>query len=155
MDVQKKPDKSVYVAAPIVGITETQEKQIKAVIHQCIVQFGGKNVYCPASLRIPNAWNMPLNEWARCVFTNDVMEIDRSEIVVVCDYGRNATAGTAWEAGYAFAKGSKVLVVQMPGVDEVSLMVRNGCAAVVDYNDFVNGRFSWPDYRNQSGVRQN
>ena len=106
-------------------------------------------------IKVPNAWSMPMNEWARCVFSFDVSALDEASMVVVCDYGREATAGTAWEAGYAFGKGKDVVVVQMPGVTEVSLMVRNGCKVVVPYDKFVSGDWRIPDYRHCDQVVQN
>ena len=143
-----------YIAAPVVGLSEEQRNQRGRVADRALDVFHG-TVHMPWILKIPNAWNMPMNEWARCVFTQDLLELDCADIVVVCDYGRRSTAGTAWEAGYAFAKGKSVLVVQMPGVDEVSLMVRNGCTAVISYDEFIERPFSWPDYKKCTGIMQN
>lgn len=144
--------RKIYIAAPVVGITDEQSEQIKKLAHYAkFILLCGKNeandVYCPWNLKIPNAWNMPQDQWARCVFTQDVFALDRSEIVIVCDYGRFATAGTAWEAGYAFAKEKKILHILMPGVKTTSLMVHNGCTVTVNYDDFVQNEWTWPNYR--------
>lgn len=97
------------------------------------------HVYRPGKHKVPNAWGMDMATWGQCVFTMDVVAIDDCDWMVLADYGRHATAGTSWEAGYAFAKGIKILVVQMPGVEESSLMTQ-GCAAnIVKYEDFVQG----------------
>lgn len=143
--------KPIYLAAPVVGVSETRREQIKAVAMAAARSYGeydfAGTVYMPWTLKVPNAWGMPMNEWARCVFSFDVAALDEASTVVVCDYGREATAGTAWEAGYAFAKGKTVIVVQMPEVNEVSLMVRNGCQLVVPYDKFVADDWRLPDYR--------
>lgn len=48
------------------------------------------------------------------VFTEDISAIDRSDNVVFLNYGcSKTTAGCAWEAGYAFAKDKKVIVVDV------------------------------------------
>ena len=96
-------------------------------------------VYRPGKHKVPNAWGIDMATWGQCVFTMDVVAIDECDWMVVADYGREGTAGTSWEAGYAFAKGIKILVVQMPGVEESSLMTQ-GCAAnICKYEDFIAG----------------
>lgn len=138
----------IYIAAPVVGITDEQRSEINFVADQAATQLG-EPAYKPWKLKIPNEWNMPMEEWARCVFTQDILALDEAAVVIVCDYGRHSSSGTAWEAGYAFAKGKWVVVVQMPGVAEVSLMVRNGCTVVVHYDDFIEGLWKFPNYREQ------
>ena len=134
-----------YVAAPVVGMTDEQRQEIDRVTQVLEKCFG--QIYCPCKLKIPNAWNMPMDQWARCVFTQDVIELDRADTVVVCDYGRFSSCGTAWEAGYAFAKGKRVIVIRMPNIKEVSLMVNNGCNIVVQYEDFIEDNWISPDYK--------
>lgn len=96
-------------------------------------------VYRPGKHHIPNEWGIDIDTWGQCVFTMDVLAIDDCDWMVLADYGRMSTAGTSWEAGYAFAKRKKILVVRMPGVTESSLMTQ-GCAAnIVKYEDFISG----------------
>lgn len=153
--------KMIYIAAPIIGITEEQRAEIGLVEQSAMIQFADDeeslaDTYCPWRLKIPNAWNMPQNEWARCVFTQDVLALDKADCVVVCDYGRHSSCGTAWEAGYAFAKGKKVIVVIMPGVEETSLMVHNGCTMTIPYQDFLYTDWEFPNYRNvKNAITQN
>ena len=111
-----------YIAAPVVGLSCSKRSQIDdaiLVLEKYVQDKLGRqaNIYNPRKLKIPNAWNMPQSEWARCVFTEDVLAIDQSDTVVVFDFGRNGTCGTAWEAGYAFAKEKPILLVVMPGVE--------------------------------------
>ena len=141
-----------YLAGPIVTddtivkkqmeeLEETIERMRLPVLHpgECNMQEDRVELYRPGKHKVPNAWGIDMKTWAQCVFTMDVIAIDKCDWMVLADYGRKATAGTSWEAGYAFAKGVKILVVQMPGVDESSLMTQ-GCAAnICKYEDFIAG----------------
>lgn len=99
------------------------------------------DVYVPMENFVKNAWDYPNNEWGLMVFQNDINAMDRSDYVVILNYGRkNTTAGCAWEAGYAFASGKKVFVVDVDKIagedsneDEfiTSLMVENGRYATI------------------------
>lgn len=107
-----------------------------------------EDVYVPMEHQIPNAWDYPNNEWGLMVFEDDISAIGRSDIVVLLNYGRkNTTAGCAWEAGYAFALGKKVIVADIDtgktGEEFItSLMIENGRYATVD--GFVGlGLYDW------------
>lgn len=92
------------------------------------------DVYAPVEHFIPNAWDYPNDEWGLMVFEADVEAIKQSDYVVMLSYGREssvgATAGTNWEAGFAFGIGKKVIVVEMTD-NIMSLMVANGRYATV------------------------
>lgn len=126
----------VYLAAPIVGASpETTEEvqKVKDVLKSCM----NISLYDPKEHGVPNAWGMSMGEWARCIFALDVVAIDNSDWIVVCDYGRKGTAGTAWEAGYAFGKGKKVFIIEMAEVDtDYSVMMRGCCANYCSKEDF-------------------
>ena len=141
-----------YLAGPVVTkdpAIKAQMNKIEEVLHnmqlppinpgECDMRDDYVEVYRPGRHKVPNAWGIDIETWGQCVFTMDVIAIDNCEWMVLADYGREATAGTSWEAGYAFAKHVKILVVQMPGVEESSLMTQ-GCAAnIVKYEDFIKG----------------
>lgn len=134
-----------YLAAPVV--TDGQTKLKIDHVYEALCDAKGKeNVYRPGLHKVPNAWGIPMDMWGQCVFTMDVIAIDQAEWIVLCNFGRTGlTTGTAWECGYAFAKGKKILVIDMPGVKESSLMV-TGCAANrVDYLSFISKTFSTND----------
>lgn len=96
-----------------------------------------RDVYVPMEHQVQNAWDYPNNEWGLMVFEDDIAAIDRSDYVVFLNYGREkTTAGCAWEAGYAFAKGKKVFVVDINHCKEgenfiTSLMIENGRYATI------------------------
>ena len=91
----------------------------------------GFNVYDPSEHIIEHAWEYPNNEWGLMVFQADIQAIQESDYVVVLSYGRESTtAGTNWEAGYAFGISKKVIVVEMLDIP-MSLLVANGRYATV------------------------
>lgn len=96
-----------------------------------ILRSRGIDTYLPLEHKVPNAWDLPNHEWGAAVYRADVKAIRNSDTVVVLSYGRLGSAGTAWEAGYAFGIGKRVIVVEMPGTTLMSLMVANGRTATV------------------------
>ena len=50
-------------------------------------------------------------EWSRATFLSDRDAIDSADVVVMLYHGAYSDSGTAWEAGYACAKGKPVVVV--------------------------------------------
>lgn len=120
---------NVYLAAPFGE--KNSEKRRNAEIAASILEKRGFSVYRPWTIFIPDAWDLPNAVWGRKVFENDKAAIDAADIVVTLSYGRcSTTAGTNWEAGYAYGTGKKLIVVEMTD-ETMSLMVSNGCHAVL------------------------
>lgn len=139
---------NVYIAAPIVGLQPEIEQEINEIKHTFseMDKYGKISFYDPKEHGVPNAWGMSMNEWARCIFTLDVVAINNADWVVVCDYGRKGTAGTAWEAGYAFGRGKKVVIIEMTETDaDYSVMMRGCCSNYITKKDF---RFLSTSYDN-------
>ena len=124
----------IYLAGPVVA-----DDGVKSLVSAVYDKLSGtfNTIYRPGLHKVPNEWGITMQMWGQCVFTMDVLAIDDCDWVVLCNFGRSgASAGTAWECGYAFAKGKKILVVNMPGSKDSSLMI-TGCAAnVVDFDQF-------------------
>ena len=116
----------VYLASPFdAELRKDMNDAIDTLRNKCFME-----VYAPVEHSIPNAWDYPNDEWALMVFESDINAINDADVLVLLSYGRKQTAGSAWEAGYAFAMGKKVIVVEMN--DEIaSLMVSNGRYATV------------------------
>lgn len=130
---------NVYIAAPIVGLNDETTLEINSIkqTFRNMQEHGYIEFYDPKAHGVPNAWGMSMSEWAHCIFTLDVVAIDRADWVVVCDYGRQGTAGTAWEAGYAFGKGKKIVIIEMAETDaDYSVMMRGCCANYISKKDF-------------------
>lgn len=93
-------------------------------------------VYCPFEFKVENAWDMSQEDWARKVFENDLSELNKCDIFLLVSPGRNSTAGSNWEQGYAYAKGKEIVVVQYTE-DSTSLMTY--CSA----NNFINSKLRY------------
>lgn len=150
--------KKVYLAS-------SMEPQFRESIKYAaeILRRTFEDVYVPMEHAIINAWDYPNNEWGLMVFEDDVQAINRADYVVVLNYGRkNTTAGCAWEAGYAFALGKKVFIVDVydpinPDLktksDEIkeyfkedfitSLMVENGRYATINGLAYGLAKYDW------------
>lgn len=88
-------------------------------------------VYCPFELKIQNAWDLSQEEWAWKVFEADIEAIKNCDIFVMISVGRESTAGTNWEQGYAYALGKKVYVFQITD-KPTSLMTFCGCTGFIN-----------------------
>lgn len=116
-----------YVASPFFSETD-RANALKAAE---ILRAKGIDTYLPLEHKIENAWDYMNHEWGRKVFEADLKAINEADTVVVLSYGRMASAGTSFEAGYSFGIGKRVIVVEMPEVTLMSLMVANGRYATV------------------------
>lgn len=116
-----------YIASPFFE----DEHRANAIAAAEILRGKGIDVYLPLEHKVPNAWDLPNHEWGAAVYRADVNAIHNSDTVIVLSYGRLGSAGTAWEAGYAFGIGKRVLMVEMPGVELMSLMMANGRTATI------------------------
>lgn len=124
----RMPGKRFYLASPFFG-----ERERTTAIEICEhFRALGHSVVLPLEHKFPDAYSMPNPEWGKAVFEYDIQAIQNSDFVICLSYGRQSTAGTNWEAGYAHGIGKLVLVVEMPGVELMSLMLMNGSYAVFD-----------------------
>ena len=120
-------NKRVYLATPV-GDPGTPERSVAQYVKD-VLESNGFTVYAPWEMHIPHAWDYTNAEWGLMVFSRDMHELEACDFAVVISYGRNCTAGTAWEQGFLYGIGKKILVVEADGVDLMSIMVSNGCWA--------------------------
>ena len=129
MDFEKIFNKiNIYLAAPFGDPDSLRRKNAESAAS--FLRSKGFNVYTPWDYKIPHAWDYPNTEWGLMVFMNDIHAIDEADFMVMLSYGRESTAGTNWEAGYAFGIKKKIIVVEMTD-NVMSLMVANGRYATV------------------------
>lgn len=142
----------VYLAAPVVTGADVKG-QVDTVCDR-LRKWDALQVYRPGEHKVPNEWGIPQSVWGQCVFTMDVNAIDECDWVVVCDFGYNCTSiGTAWECGYAFAKGKKILVITMPEVSRTSLMIE-GCASnIISFDDLKRPYWTVDDFLYERGKK--
>jgi len=111
----------VYLAGSCDSNDRTRMKNIAAFLRK-----KGLIVYCPFDFKVPNAWDMTQELWALKVFKTDIDQIKNCDMMVVISTGRESTAGTNWEQGYAFGIGKPVYVFQVTD-KPTSVMTFGGC----------------------------
>ena len=126
-----------YLAAPLFN-AEEQYNITVAVNHLRNLEY---EVYSPMEHTVENAWEMPNHEWAKAVFDEDVRALDECDAVLAIYDGLYSDSGTAWELGYAYAKGKEIYVLVAAHAKQVSLMVANGCYTVINGTDFLSYDF--------------
>lgn len=123
----------VYLASPFFN-----DKEIKVYdeVIELLRSESDLDVFVPREHAIPNAWEMENHKWAEAVFAVDLIALQRADIVVVLNFGMYSDSGTAWECGYAYGVGKKVVNV-LCGTEneEYSLMMVNGTTATVTLNE--------------------
>ena len=135
--------KKIYLASPFFNNGERQS--VEFIVNHLRKNLG-LEVYVPMEHTIPNAWDLPNNVWAKAVFDEDVKAIDECDTVIVLNWGMYSDSGTAWECGYAFAKGKEVINLLMPSRDcDYSLMMVNGCNNALPWFSFAQGE-KWENY---------
>ncbi|MDD7756369.1 MAG: nucleoside 2-deoxyribosyltransferase [Clostridiales bacterium] len=112
----------IYIAGPF--FTDEERTFLKIVIESVKETFPNEKLFIPMEHFIPNGENLSNNEWAEAVFKMDVEALNKCDRVVAAYLGLRSDTGTAWEIGYAYAKGIPVDLVFSPEAlgGEVSIM---------------------------------
>lgn len=124
----------VYLAAPWFNEHElnTYNKVLNKLRSQNI------DVYAPMEHFIDNADTMSNEDWGKAVSEEDLIALNKCTSVIVLNFGLYSDSGTAWEAGYAFAKGISVtMLVDDEYESTYSLMVCNGCTTLNNIANFL------------------
>ena len=124
-----------YLAAPFFN---TNERYIYARVIDYIRNAEHVDLYVPMEHTVEDAWNLSNPAWAWEVFKEDVRALDEAKVVYVLNFGMYSDSGTAWEAGYAYAKGKRIVNILVNQKDNVySLMMINGANRLVnvEFND--------------------
>ena len=125
----------VYLASPFFNETEINvyEKVIALLREEKDI-----DLFVPREHTIPNGWEMPNHQWAENVFAVGLLALQKAEVVVVINHGMYSDSGTAWECGYAYALGKKVVNVCVGCDKAFSLMMLNGTNCVVSLADLIH-----------------
>ena len=112
----------IYIAGPF--FTGEERAFLKIVIESVKEIFPNEELFIPMEHFIPNGENLSNNEWAEAVFKMDVEALNKCDRVVAAYLGLRSDTGTAWEIGYAYAKGIPVdLILSLEALSgEVSIM---------------------------------
>lgn len=125
-----------YLAAPFFN---QNERYIYARVIDYLRNAEHLDLYVPQEHTVEDAWNLSNPDWAWKVFHEDVRALDEAAIVYVLNFGMYSDSGTAWEAGYAYAKGKQIVNVLVNQKDNVySLMMISGSSRLVNIEfDYV------------------
>lgn len=125
-----------YLAAPFFN---QNERYIYARVIDYLRHAEMLDLYVPQEHTVEDAWNLSNSDWAWKVFREDVRALDEAEIVYVLNFGMYSDSGTAWEAGYAYAKGKQIVNILVNQKDNVySLMMIGGANRLVNVEfDYV------------------
>ena len=121
--------KHVYLAGPF--FNETEVKNIEKA--ESVLEGRGFDLFSP--MRHEVRTDPGTVDWARDIFEMDRSEIDRADLVVALYYGNVSDSGTAWECGYAYAKGVPVVLVHVNEDADSNLMMHVGCATNLSWGD--------------------
>lgn len=120
----------IYLASPFFN-----QKEI-IVYDEIIKKLRQKHeVFVPREHVIENAWNMTNKDWGKAVFDMDVEAIRDCDIVVALNWGMYSDSGTAWECGFAYGIGKKVINLICDQEKEYSVMMINGAEDVKNLED--------------------
>jgi nucleoside 2-deoxyribosyltransferase len=88
----------IYLAGPLFTVAE---QTFNADLAR-FLESRGFEVWLPQE-------HEPRRKTARAIFAMDVNALDWADLVVACMDGPDPDSGTAWECGYAFAKGKPIV----------------------------------------------
>lgn len=119
-----------YLAAPFFN---QNERYIYARVIDYLRHAEMLDLYVPQEHTVEDAWNLSNSAWAWEVFKEDLRALDEAKVVYVLNFGMYSDSGTAWEAGYAYAKGKRIVNILVNQKDNVySLMMINGANRLVN-----------------------
>ena len=78
-------------------------------------------------------------KWSKATFQMDRDAIDSCDLVLLIYHGNYSDTGTAWECGYAYAKGKPVVVVHAG--DSSNLMIHESAVANIRMEDLASYDF--------------
>ncbi|SDF66798.1 Nucleoside 2-deoxyribosyltransferase [Methanolobus vulcani] len=97
--------KQIYLAGPLFS---QAERDFNVLLRDKLIEMGF-SVFLPQEDG-NDTESSRMEDRQKTIFDNDVRGIDNSDIVLaVLDGGSDVDSGTAWEMGYAYAKGIPVL----------------------------------------------
>jgi nucleoside 2-deoxyribosyltransferase len=135
--VQMYPKSSIYLAAPLFS---ESEKRYNAYVRDLLTQ-AGHITYLPQEQGEDVGLRTRKDD--HTVFNRHLQALELAEAVVAIYDGPDADSGTAWEAGYAYAKGIPVLALRtdnrMIGAERsINLMLEHSSYIVTTLDDLLS-----------------
>ena len=120
----------IYIAGPFFN---EEEIAVLAQVEQ-ILSERGLSFFSPRQHEAPG-FVPQTPEWSRATFQLDRDAIDRCGLVLMVYHGNYSDTGTAWECGYAYAKGKPVVAVHTGSSS--NLMVHESATANIRLEDLA------------------
>lgn len=124
----------IYLAGPFFNEKERNYVEIAANI----LRNQGYEVIVPMEHCIKDDDKLTNEEWARKVFEYDVGQITDASCVLAIYYGHYSDSSTAWELGFAFARGIPCIVAHVDLTNVASIMPVSGCFYNIPFSDIGN-----------------
>ena len=125
--------KRIYLAGPF--FNETEIKNVEYA--EKTLEKKGLSYFSP--MRHSSDLESGTTGWAYDIFETDKTEIEKADAVVALYYGSESDSGTAWECGYAAARGIPVVLVHVEKDGDSNLMMHCGAYTNIyleDLEDF-------------------
>lgn len=128
--------KTVYLAAPLFSEAECDfNRKLKGELHSL-----GFKVFLPQedSNNVHDKTNRQ-----KIIFNKNLTGIENSDLIVAVIDGADVDSGTAWEIGYAFAKGKPVIGLRTDfrtlGIEgTVNLMIERSVIVCMNISELLN-----------------
>lgn len=148
----------IYIAASFAYEDKAKTSQKKDLIEKTvkrIKKFLKGDYYLPHQLKIPNAWDMSLEDWSKAVYLHDIEALHDADLIIFLSFGKENNAGSAWEVGYIVGRNTqvssfdeqKLILVKMTDEPE-SLMISNSIDRIIMSNEIET--YDWktlPEYK--------
>lgn len=126
----------IYLAGPFFNETEIRNVEYA----EQVLKEKGLEYFSP--MRHEERTEEPgTSAWAHKLFEMDRAAIEDADALVVLYYGNYSDTGTAWECGYAYAKGKPVILVHVDADADSNLMMHCGCRANISLQDLKDYDF--------------
>lgn len=113
----------IYIAGPF--FTEDERVHLDNFIKLVKSEYPNADLFIPNEHFINNGTELPNEIWGKKVFDMDCAAIDTCDFIFAMYLGHVSDTGTAWEIGYAYAKGIPILLYTPNEVNSISCMVAN------------------------------
>lgn len=121
--------KRAYIAGPF--FNETEVANVERV--EEVLSKRGYEYFSPMRHTVDEKEGTV--EWARALFELDRTNLEQSDVVVLLYYGNYSDTGTAWECGYAYAKGIPVVLAHVNEGADSNLMLHISSATNITMKD--------------------
>lgn len=126
----------IYLASPFF----TDEETLIVATVENILRKRGLEVFSPREHEVRTGAEVGTPEWSAAIWEADVDAILESDIVVMLYHGNYSDSGTAWEAGFAYARDIPTVVVQLG--DLSNIMVHSAWDINISFDELFTYDFN-------------